>query len=158
MMEKPENELKILSFYDSEDKDHWLSEIKKCSWAAGKFLYELVTEDRFKELCGQSAKILLLTDGGHLASFCTYAEQDDVRAPEVTPWAGFVYTFPEYRGRHLMGKLLDKAYELAKADGFEYLHISTGETGLYEKYGYTFWKFMKEWNGADSRIYRKRIE
>jgi len=38
-----------------------------------------------------------------------------------------------------------------------YIYISTGETGLYEKYGYSFWKMMKDVNGEDSRVYRKEI-
>ena len=40
---------------------------------------------------------------------------------------------------------------------FCWIYISTGETGLYEKYGYSFWKMMKDMNGEDSRVYRKEI-
>ena len=65
-----------------------------------------------------------------------------------------VYTFPEYRGKRLVGNLLKKAYELAGNDGHKHIYISTGETGLYEKYGYSFWKMMKNIEGGDSRVYR----
>ena len=37
------------------------------------------------------------------------------------------------------------------------IYISTGETGLYEKYGYQFWKIMKDVHGEDSRVYRTDI-
>ena len=37
------------------------------------------------------------------------------------------------------------------------IYISTGETGLYEKYGYQFWKIMKDVAGDDSRVYRTDI-
>ena len=97
----------------------------------------------------------MLTEGRQLISFCTYAEQDDIREPALTPWVGFVYTFPEYRGNRYMGILLDYAEELARSEGRNYVYISTGEVGLYEKYGYTFWKLMNDVNGEASRVYRK---
>ena len=42
-------------------------------------------------------------------------------------------------------------------DNYEYLYISTGEVGLYEKYGYSFWKTMKDMHGEDSRVYRVHV-
>lgn len=149
--------MEIIDYFASDKKDHWLSEIQKSDWGAGKYLYELLRDHKLKELCGESTKVLLLIDGNHLLSFCTYAEQDDVREPSLTPWVGFVYTFPEYRGKRRIGKLLEYAYTLAKSDGFEHIYISTGETGLYEKYGYHFWKMMKDVNGEESRVYSNDI-
>ena len=149
--------MKIIDFYASDDQNHWLSEINKSDWRAGKYLYELLRDQKLKELCGESTKALLLIDGDKLISFCTYAEQDDVREPSLTPWVGFVYTFPEYRGKRRVGKLLEFVYMLAKNDGHKHIYISTGETGLYEKYGYQFWKIMKDVGGDDSRVYRTDI-
>ena len=57
-----------------------------------------------------------------------------------------------------MGLLLDRAYELAKEDGHEVIYISTGEEGLYEKYGYTYWQDMTDWNGGTSRVYRRFVK
>ena len=147
--------MKIVEFYNCDNRDHWLNEIKRSDWDAGQFLFELLRDDRLKKLCGERTRVFLLTDGEKLVSFCTYAEQDDIREPSLTPWAGFVYTFPEYRGKRYMGSLLNRAREQAVEDKYEYLYISTGETGLYEKYGYSFWKNMKDVNGEDSRVYRK---
>ena len=145
--------MEIIDFYASDNKDHWLSEIKKSDWRAGKYLYELLRDQKLKELCGGSTKVLLLVDGDKLVAFCIYAEQDDIRDMSLTPWVGFVYTFPEYRGKRRVGKLLEYAYMLAKKGGHEHIYISTGETGLYEKYGYRFWKNMKDISGEDSRVY-----
>ena len=117
----------------------------------------MLRDQKLKELCGESTRVLLLIDGDKLLSFCTYAEQDDVREPSLTPWVGFVYTFPEYRGKRRAGKLLEYAYRLAKKDGHKHIYISTGETGLYEKYGYQFWKIMKDVHGEDSRVYKTNI-
>ena len=140
-----------------DEQSRWLNEIQKSDWGAGQYLYELLRDHRLKELCGESTKVLLLADGEQLVSFCTYAEQDDIREPSLTPWVGFVYTFPAFRGNRYMGKLLDYAEVLARGEGHRYIHISTGETGLYEKYGYSFWKTMKDVNGEDSRVYREMV-
>ena len=149
--------MKIIDYFACDNQEHRLNEIKRSDWGAGQFLYELLRDNRLKELCGESARVLLLIDGDALMSFCTYAEQDDIREPSLTPWVVFVYTFPEYRGKSRMGKLLERAYALAKADGYEHIYISKGKTGLYEKYGYSFWKMMKDMNGEDSRVYRMDI-
>jgi len=149
--------MKIIEFYASDDKDHWLSEINKSDWGAGKYLVDLLRNQKLKELCGESTKVLLLIHDDKLMSFCTYAEQDDIRESSMTPWVGFVYTFPEYRGKRRVGKLLEHAYKIAKNDGHKHIYISTGETGLYEKYGYRFWRIMKDVHGEDSRVYKTDI-
>lgn len=68
--------MEIIDFYASDNKDHWLFEINKSDWRAGKYLYELLRDQKLKELCGESTKALLLIGGDKLISFCTYAEQD----------------------------------------------------------------------------------
>lgn len=65
------------------------------------------------DLCSDSTKVLILVEGKTLISFCTLAEQDDIKDPSLTPWIGFVYTFPEFRGHRYMGKLLDYAKNVA---------------------------------------------
>ncbi len=150
-------ELRIIEYFSCEEQSRWLNEIQKSDWSAGQYLYELLRDHRLKELCGESTKVLLLADGEQLVSFCTYAEQDDIRESSLTPWVGFVYTFPAFRGNRYMGKLLDYAEVLARGEGNRYIYISTGETGLYEKYGYSFWKTMKDVNGEDSRVYREMV-
>ena len=56
-----------------------------------------------------------------------------------------------------MGKLITRVKELARDDGYETLWISTGENGLYEKYGYEYRVQMKDISGQISRVYAKRI-
>ena len=149
--------MEIIDYYAGDNKDHWLFEINKSDWRAGKYLYELLRDNKLKELCGESTKVLLLVDGDKLLSFCTYAKQDEIREPSLTPWVGFVYTFPEYRGRRRVGKLLEYAYMLAKKEGHEHIYISTGETGLYEKYGYTYIRDIVNYGGDTDRLYAKEI-
>ena len=150
--------MQILEYHRTPDPSLWLAQIARCDWAAGRFLRTLLETDRFHAMLGEKSRLLLLTEGERLLAFCTYAERDDIPAPELTPWAGFVYTFPEARGKRRMGKLLEHVHRLAKADGYPCVYISTGETGLYEKYGCVFWKTMKDHEGNDSRIYRLPVE
>lgn len=147
--------MEIKEFFASPDRAYWLEQIGKSEWAAGKLLYELLSKDEFKTMCGETAKVYLLTDGEELVSFCTLAELDDVRETDLGPWIGFVFTFPQYRGHRYVGRLLEHAFERAKADGAKQVYISTGETGLYEKYGYTFFQLMKDMHGGDSRVYKR---
>ena len=146
--------MEMLSFYRAADPDKWLRRIGEAGWEAGRYLYRLLREDRFRALYGEKAEVLLLTDGDRLAAFCTYAEKDDIPETGLAPWIGFVYTFPEYRGQRLAGKLIRGAKESARRDGYDSLYISTGETGLYEKYGAAFLAVMKDRRGEDSRVYR----
>jgi len=149
--------MQVINYFDSARPEHWLAQIEKSDWSAGRFLYELLSENKFKRAVGENAKVLLLTNGDELISFCTYAEKDDIQPTALSPWIGFVYTFPAYRGHRYAGRLLEEAEEIAKAEGVQAVHISTNHTGLYEKYGYEFYQMMNDMHGEPSRVYRKSI-
>ncbi len=146
--------MEILSYYDTVNPERWLEQIGGSDWSAGRYLHQLLSENRFFELTGKSSRLLLLADGDRLAAFCSYGEKDDIPDTNLTPWMGFVYTFPEYRGRRLMGKLICRVKELARADGKEFVYISTDHTGLYEKYGAVFRTVLPDSRGGNSRVYR----
>ena len=147
----------VIEFFDSDRPEHWLDRIGHSDWRGGRYLYELLRDHRLKALYGERAKVLLLTDGDALLSFCTYAERDDISDPSLTPWVGFVYTFPTRRGQRLFGRLLSEAERLGREDGFDALYISTSHIGLYEKYGCEFYATMTDVEGGLSRVYRKRL-
>lgn len=146
--------MEIKEFNDLEDKEYWLGQIMKSDWGAGQYLHKLISNNELIALCGKTTKVFLLTKNKQLVSFCTLAEEDDVRDTGLTPWIGFVYTFPKYRGHRYMGLLLEFAYATAKENGAKHIYISTNENGLYEKYGYCFYQMMKDMNGENSRVYR----
>lgn len=149
--------MKIIEYFETDDKAYWLGEIKKSDWGAGQCLHRLLEENKVKKLFGESTKVLLLVDGKNLVSFCTLAEQDEVREITMTPWIGFVYTFPQYRGKRLAGELLEYAYYVAKNNGSKQIYISTGKIGVYEKYGYEFDKMMVDKDGEETRVYRRDV-
>jgi GNAT superfamily N-acetyltransferase len=145
--------MQIIEYNHSDDQNIWLVQIKNSDWNAGKYLFELLQSNTLKQLCGQSTKVLLLVEELALVSFCTLAEQDDVIDQALTPWVGFIYTYPKYRGKRFAEKLLQHAYFETKKAGKEHIYISTNEIGLYEKYGYSFLKMMKDRNGEETRVY-----
>lgn len=149
--------MKIIEYYTAENAEHWLHEIGKSDWGAGQYLHQLLSENSLKKTVGETALVPLLVDEDKLIAFCTFAPLDDIQPTDLSPWIGFVYTFPQYRGHRYAGLLLDYAESIATIMGREYIYISTGHTGLYEKYGYEFYKMEKDIADEDSRIYRKAL-
>lgn len=150
--------MRIIDYFDTDNREYWLSKIRECDWGVGQYLYELLKNQKLKQLVGENTKVLMLTDEENLVSFCTLAEKDDIQPTELTPWIGWVYTFPEYRGKHYVGKLLSYGEALAREAGFENVYISTNHIGLYEKYGYEFLSMMNDMNGEAARVYVKHIK
>ena len=149
--------MEFSEFFKTENKEYWLSQISKSDWGAGQYLAYLLRENKLFDLIGENSRVLMLTDGENLISFCTLAKFDDVQPTVLTPWIGFVYTFPEYRGKRLSGDLLGFAEKIAKQDGATNVYISTNHIGLYEKYGYEFFTETKDVEDEDTRVYRKKI-
>ncbi|MBO5387197.1 MAG: GNAT family N-acetyltransferase [Lachnospiraceae bacterium] len=149
--------MEIIEFFSTDNKEYWLSKIKECDWGAGQYLEKLLREEKLKQLVGESTMVLMLVDGDKLVSFCTFAEKDDIQPTDLTPWIGWVYTFPDYRGKRYAGKLLGHAEALAKEAGIKNIYISTNHIGLYEKYGYEFFQVMKDIEGEDSRVYVRNL-
>ena len=150
--------MKVISYHDSDRQEHWLSEIKRSGWGAGAFLHELLSKGTFYEAVGDGSSVLLLTDGDELISYCTYARWDDIQPTELTPWMGFIFTFPEHRGHRYAGLLFREVERLAREENVPAVYISTNHVGLYEKYGCEFLKMLNDMDGKPSRVYIKRIE
>ena len=131
--------------------------IRTADWRAAAYLHELLEADRLRDRYGPEARLLLGMEGEHLAAFCTLAGRDEIEDESLTPWIGFVYTFPEFRGQRRSGTLIDRACELAWQDGFTSVYISTNEVGLYEKYGFAFLHEDRDRWGGNTRIYRRKM-
>lgn len=148
--------MKIIDFFQAPDRDHWLGEIRRSPWPAAAFLAAfLEREGAFAAQFGERATVLLLTDGDHLASFCTYAARDEVDDPALTPWIGFAFTFDDYRGRRCLGRLIEQAVERARREGYPRIYVSTDLVGMYEKYGFSYvGQGRSVWHGQ-VRIYAR---
>lgn len=140
----------------SEQK-FWLPKIGESDWRAGKYLFQLLSDGQFKKHCGETSTLFLLTQGDNLISFCSFTERDDIPDTELTPWIGFVFTFPAFRGKRHIARLMDHICSLAKNQGLKKIYISTDQKGLYENFGFSFLKILKEVNGYDSLVYQKEL-
>lgn len=153
--------MEIIDYFESSEKEHWLSEIERCEWGAAKFLAELLkgTESNygtFENALGKG-RLYLLTEGSALISFATLSEQDCIADKSMTPWIGFVYTYPEYRGHRYMGRIIGRALSDAAAQGFDRVYVATDHIGLYEKYGFSYLENRKSVWGEDDRVYVIKI-
>lgn len=149
--------MQVISYFESKEQKHWLDEIGKSDWSAGRFLHELLSQGTFFDTVGEGSELLLLTDGDNLVSFCTYAVRDEIASTEYSPWIGFVYTFPKYRGHRYVGRLFEVIEPIAKEHDIPDIYLSTDHIGLYEKYGFEYMTQMESIYGGMSRVYVKHI-
>ena len=53
--------MEIQFFEDTDRRELWLAQMENCSWRAGRYLYTLLKESRFREQYGETSRVLLLT-------------------------------------------------------------------------------------------------
>ena len=144
----------IIDYFEQpqERQVYWRNEIAKGDWVAAKFLFEQLQNNNVKARYGESTRLFLLTEGDELLAFCDLAEHDEIET-ELTPWIGFVYTFPEHRGHRRSEKLIKHALSLAAKDGYKRVYISSREVGLYEKYGFKPLQKMTDVWGGETQVF-----
>lgn len=147
----------VLETLSQSEQQYWLQQLEDSAWDSGQRLAQKIHSGVFYEQAGPLAQVLLLVDEMRLVAYATYVSQDNIEDSGFTPWIGYVYTAPAYRGLGKMKELLLAAEAKAKADGYAYTYISTGHVGLYEQAGYTYVTSLTDYHGASSRIYRKAL-
>ncbi len=147
--------MRIVEYFESDasTRQMLLLELRRCEWSAGGFLLRLLEEETFHKTLGGEGKLFFLLDGNAVVSFLTLTTQDCIVEPSMTPWIGFVFTFPKYRGQRQIGVLLDHARKCAAQNGSPFVYLATDHVGLYEKYGFSFWGNRKDIHGEMSRVY-----
>ena len=124
-----------------------------CSWRAGPALARAMRENRFTDW----ERVFVLRDGGEIAGFCTFTAQDELaEGYDFSPFIGFVFVGEDHRGSRLSEFMIRCVLAYAGERGFEKVYLMSGEKGLYEKYGFTYWKDMTDYRGNPSRVYRRR--
>lgn len=165
--------MRIVNYFEHDGKDGILSQLKNGAdyWRAIPFLLSLLEDGTFHEHLGNGGLYLLLEESNgngaektgskeELAAFLSFCDKDEIDAPELKPWIGFVFTFPKWRGRHLAGKLIDYCCSTLAPKLYpeeQSVFVSTDETGLYEKYGFTYIGQMQNVWGDKSRIYSRQF-
>lgn len=150
--------MELINYFDSEDQVQLIEKIAVCDWSAAKFLVKLLQKGTFNETLGGWGYLFLLMDGDNLVSFGTLTGQDAVRDENLTPWIGFVFTSPEYRGHRYAGWILQHAEMTAAGLGYSKIYIGTDHIGLYEKYGFTYQENRIDCWGGDMQIFYKYLQ
>lgn len=119
--------------YGHELWNETISFAENCSWRAGAVLAKKMRENAFAE----NERVIVALENDEIAGFCTFSNADEL-PPEhdFTPFIGFMFVDEKHRGHRLSGKLIDAACDLAREQGFSKVYLTSGETGLYEKYGF----------------------
>ena len=145
--------MEIIELMSIDNKEKYINRLLECEWWAGQILGKIITSGKLEEMCKENPKVFMLVENEEIISFCTYVHQDEIEALDLFPWIGFVYTYKQYRGNRYFGKLLNHILQLAKEEQYKRIYVSTNENGLYEKYGFKYYKNMLDITGNDSRIY-----
>ena len=151
-------DMKLVSYFESQQKEVLMGKIAGCDWSAAQFLVELLQKGTFHETLGGWGDLYLLMDEENLVSFATFSGQDSVRDESMTPWIGFVYTSPAYRGHRYAGQVLSHAESVAASRGYSKIYIATDHVGLYEKYGYSYQENRIDCWGSDQQVLYKNLE
>ena len=149
--------MEIVNYFEQDKKVELLAQIEACDWGAARFLGELLRNGTFLDMLGGWGDLYLLMDGEKLVAFGTLTGQDAIRDESMTPWIGFVFTQPEYRGHRYSERLLSYCEEEAVKRGYSKVYIATDHIGLYEKFGYTYMENRMDYWGDDTRILFKKL-
>ena len=150
--------MKVTDLLKEDKQEHWLEKLDGCDWRAGRHLAQYIRKGTLTGKVGEDPKVLLLTDGNELVSFCTLSKVDDIQPVDLTPWMGFVYTYPEYRGHRYISMLIKEIERIAGKEGFDAFYVCTDHEGLYEKYGFRYLTEMNDTKGNPSRVYVKNVD
>lgn len=150
--------MKIINYFECENQQELIAKIAACDWSAARFLVKLLNTGTFHETLGGWGDLYLLMDGEKLVSFATMTGQDAARDEAITPWIGFVFTAPEYRGNHYAGRVLAHGEAAAASRGYSKIYIATDHVGLYEKYGYSYQENRIDCWGSDQRVLYKDLK
>ena len=150
--------MEIVNYFESTNQPELTEKIRACDWNAARFLANLLEKGTFHETLGGWGYLFLLMDGENLVSFATMTGQDAVRDESLTPWIGFVFTHPEYRGHRYAGRVLAHAEKVAAKLGYGRLYLETEHVGMYEKYGYEYLENRIDCWGDNVRVLCRNLE
>lgn len=151
--------MKVIEFFEqkSTGQSYWVQRIAAGDWRAAPYLAQHLHAGTFQKRYGPKGRVLLLTEGEKLLSFCTLVRQDEIIDAALLPWIGFVYTFPAYRGHRYSEMLINHACTIAKAEGYSHIFLSSDEEGLYEKYGFLFYQYMRTIDGDLTQVFFRKL-
>lgn len=129
-----------------------LSFAQHCSWSAGPYLASKMQNGDFTE----AERVCLARIDGKPAGFCTFAERDELSDEyKFAPFIGFLFVDEQYRGGRLSEWMIQNVTAYARQLGYEKIYIVSGETGLYEKYGFQYLGLFQTVYGSVDQLFVK---
>lgn len=130
----------------------FIDRLSTCDWGAGRHLAGELGHEGF--FCPEDL-LLCAVEGDELLAVATIARRGYVPDPELGPWVGFVYTFPESRGKGCMRQVMERAAEVGRERGLERLHLSaeTSLEGFYERFGFVAQGTRIAFTGEEVELY-----
>ena len=146
--------IKILQNGDPEWTDV-ISFAENCSWKAGPFLARAMKDERFSEW----ERVIAAFEGTEPVGFCSLTEYDftEPEDPGIKPFIGFVFVREDCRGGRLSQRMTEAAEKYAHGLGYQEVYLTSGEEGLYEKYGYSAAGEKMTGHGVTETLFRKDI-
>ena len=146
----PDN-IEIFDYYEQDDdlKKELLEQINEPLWKGAKHLYDRVKQDF------DHGKLFIMydIDRKHIISFGTLHDFDEIKADDLKPWIGSIYTFRPYRGSRFSEKLIKYILNIAKQEGNDFVYLSSDNKGMYEKYGFDLYGMMNTVNGNETQVF-----
>jgi predicted N-acetyltransferase YhbS len=127
---------------------------ENCSWKAGPYLAKRMRNNEFEE----TERVIVALENNKPVAYCTFSLRDELpEISEYTPFIGFLFVDEKSRGKRLSEKLIEVASEYAKSIGYETIYILSGETLLYEKYGFVKISDEETVYGTVDQLFQKRL-
>lgn len=147
---EPKN-IEIFDYYEQDNnfKKILLEQINEPIWAGAKHLYDNIKNDSDHGYLF----IMFDKDKNHIISFGTLHDFDEIESDTLKPWIGYIYTFRSYRGNRYSEKLIKYILNIAKENGNEFVYLSSDNQGMYEKYGFDFYKMMRTVRGNETQVF-----
>lgn len=83
---------------------------------------------------------------------------DFISRGDLYPWICAIFIEETHRGNAYGSLLIEKAKQDAKKAGFDFVYLSTGHIGFYEKYGFEYiGQGYHPW-GEESRVYESALK
>ena len=134
--------------------DQTISFAETCSWKAGPYLAKKMRNNEFAEV----ERVIVATENDSPVGYCTFSLKDELpEDSEYSPFIGFVFVDENCRGKRISEKMIAAALDYAESNGYETVYILSGESGLYEKYGFENIRDVGTIYGTVDHLFQKGV-
>ena len=132
--------------------DQLLAFVENCSWTEVKdHLAEQIRTWAFSDW----ETLFAATAGDRIVGMVSVMKEDYYPLPDLYPWVSSLFVTEEYRGLRISEKLIARANEYLREQGFTRSYIPSVHVGLYERYGYSYVREITNYGGTDDHLYVK---